>query len=243
MPLDVLTPPATLTITPIPDEALGLVAEVIDGETIVVVLDGDPAGLAYQVRYIGIDTPPNSSTDPWGVVAYETNQKLTNLKVVRLVRDETDFDDDGYLLRHVYVGNELVSLLLVQQGLARVDSTEPNLRFETDLKTAEVNAQEADLGIWGGQPPTPTPGRVLTGTQTITTSVSITPTTAVETTATPETETPEAEPTEGETAEATEEAATSEAEATEEETTVTVTATRTATGTPEPTEEATPENP
>ena len=83
LPVEALTPGFTPTITPIPEEVMGLVVDVIDGDTIAVVLDGDPARQAYQVRYIGIEAPENLSGDPWGVVAYEVNEQLTKLKIVR----------------------------------------------------------------------------------------------------------------------------------------------------------------
>jgi micrococcal nuclease len=159
MSFETVTPiPTTLTtptITPIPDEARGLVVEVIDGDTIAVVMEGDPPSRAYVVRYLGIDAPPNAPDDPWGVVAFETNRKMTNLKVVRLVRDQTDVDDEGRLLRYVYVGDELMSIILAEQGLARANIVEPDTRFELDIGEAEARAKAGSLGLWG-QPPTPT---------------------------------------------------------------------------------------
>lgn len=158
LPPEVLTPSPTLTITPIPDESLGLVVEVIDGDTIAVVLDGDPVERAYEVRYLGIDAPMNVSGDPWGIVAYETNRKLVNLKIVRLVRDETDFDDEGYLLRYVYLDNRMLSIILAEQGLVRANIVEPNTRFETEILDAQTRARTGRLGLWSQRPPTPTPG-------------------------------------------------------------------------------------
>lgn len=152
-----LTPAPTPTITPIPDETLGMVVEVIDGDTIAVVMDGDPMRLAYQVRYIGVDAPPNDVDNPWGVVAYETNHKLANLKVVRLVRDETDFDEDGYLLRYVYAGDMLLNEEIVEQGLAEEDATDPNTRLEAKIQAAEASAKGERLGIWSNKLPTATP--------------------------------------------------------------------------------------
>ena len=147
MSLESLTPAPTPTITPIPDETLGLVVEVIDGDTIAVVMDGDPMKLAYQVRYLGINAPPNDADNPWGVVAYETNRKLANVKVVRLVRDETDFDDEGYLLRYVYAGDTLLNAELVEQGLAEEDAAAPNTRLEAKIQAAEASARGKKLGI------------------------------------------------------------------------------------------------
>jgi endonuclease YncB( thermonuclease family) len=157
VPPEVFTPGPPATITPIPDEVRALVVEVIDGDTITVVMEGDSPNQSYQVRYLGIDAPPNTPSAPWGVVAYETNRKLTNLKVVRLERDQTDFDEEGHLLRYVYVDNQLLSILLAEQGLARANIVEPDTRFEAEVLEAEARARQGNLGLWGSAP-TPTPG-------------------------------------------------------------------------------------
>jgi endonuclease YncB( thermonuclease family) len=201
LPLEILTPSPTVSITPIPDEVLGLVVDVIAGDTIAVVLDGDPASRAYEVRYLGVEAPENAVAEPWGVVAYEVNQELTKLKIVRLVRDETDFDDDGYLLRHVYFDNRLLSLLMAEQGLVRAAVEEPNIRFASEIRAAEQRAREKRLGLWGPRAPTPTSAAnggptaeaddgqtgtptVARPTGTLTTTRAITPVTTAEITAT-----------------------------------------------------------
>lgn len=180
LPLERYTPvstrPISPTITPIPDETIGLVVQVIDGDTVGVVLEGDPPSRVYTVHYLGIDSPPNRPDEPWGVVAYETNHKLTNLKVVRLVRDQTDFENEGQLLRHVYLDKKLMSVVLAEQGLARADSVEPNTRFEEEIRAAEARARTGQLGLWG-QAPTATPGRsepTSTG-EVVTSTVTLSP--------------------------------------------------------------------
>ena len=154
-PLEIFTPGATRTITPMPDEIRGMVVKVIDGDTIAVILDGDPPDQTYLVRYIGIDAPPNTPDEPWGVVAYETNRKMTNFEVVRLVRDKSNFDDEGYLLRYVYIGDELMSIILTERGLARAAIVEPDSLFQAEIEEAEARARDGKLGLWG-KPPTPT---------------------------------------------------------------------------------------
>lgn len=154
MPAEVLTPPPTATITPIPAEALGLVVEVLNGNTIAVVMDGDPPDLAYQVRYLGIEVP--DPTEPWGTVALETNKRLANLKVVRLVRDQTEMDDEGYLLRYVYADGEMLNVALVEQGLAQADVQSPDTEFRSQIEAAEQRARSNEVGLWSGATPTPT---------------------------------------------------------------------------------------
>jgi endonuclease YncB( thermonuclease family) len=205
-------------VTAIPAEAVALVVEVIDGDTITVVMDGDPLQQAYQVRYIGVDAPPNDVSNPWGVVAYETNHQLTNLKVVRLVRDQTDLNEDDQLLRYVYIDDELLSVTLAEQGLVRAAIEEPDTAFAQEILAAEARAREEQLGLWGQQPPTPTAQSATTGVET---SEIITPTIVVTGTAIP---------------------ATSEAEATDE-TPVTTEEAATDEATAEPTAEATNESP
>ena len=159
LPVDSLTPQPSPTMTPIPDEVLGFVVQVLSGDTIAVVLEGDPPALAYEVRYIGVDAPPNAPNDPWGVVAYETNRKMTSLKIVRLVRDEIEQDEEGRLLRHVYVDNQLMSIVLAEQGLVRLASSAAGTQFEADIEAAVAQARSEAIGVWGNARPTPTTSR------------------------------------------------------------------------------------
>jgi len=166
LPLDSLTPSPPPTVTPIPDDVWGLVVEVIDGDTIAVVLDGDTTRQAYEVQYIGIEAPPNLPTNPWGVVAYETNRKMTNLKVVNLVRDQDELDEEGRLRRYVYVNGELLSIILTEQGLAQA-ADDAEGRFAEEIVEAETRAREGELGIWSDSTPTATPTRERS-TETVT---------------------------------------------------------------------------
>lgn len=183
VPATVFTPGPTPTITPIPDIVRALVVNIIDGDTIEVVMDGDPQARTYKVRYLGIEAPPNSPSVPWGVVAFETNLRLTNGKVVRLERDQSEADEEGRLLRYVFVGDKLLSVTLTEQGLARARVTEPDTRFKAEILKAEAQAKTAEAGVWGS-PPTPTPKPTLTQKATLTTTVKATiepQTTAAET--------------------------------------------------------------
>jgi endonuclease YncB( thermonuclease family) len=197
IPVEDLTPAPTPTITPIPDDVRGVVVGVLDGRTITVVMEGDPPDRIYQVRYLGIDAP--SAGGPWGDIAYNTNRKMVGFKVVRLVRDQSNFDDQGYLLRYVYLENELLSIILTEQGLARAAIIPPDTRFETEILEAETRARDGKLGLWGGTPtltPSPAPeteeGTVESGEGTAEPAEAASPTSPTVTT---ESTTPQATPT------------------------------------------------
>lgn len=165
LPTENFTPGPPPSITPIPDEVRGLVVDVVDGDTILVVMDNDPPGLAYQVGYIGVDAPPRSPDNPWGIVAYETNRKLVGMKVVRLVKGEQDMDAEGRLLRYVYLGDELMSIIMAERGLVRAATNDPDPTFREEIQAAEAQAREGRLGLWGALP-TATPGRAGAATPT-----------------------------------------------------------------------------
>ena len=160
---------------------------IIDGNTVLVVMEGDSPNQVYAVKYLGIEAPPPD--DPWGAVARETNRKLTNFKVVRLVRDETNFDDEGFLYRYVYVDDQLLSVLLAEQGLARASVKAPDTRFEDRILEAEAQAKAGKLGLWSGVSPTPTLAPIM-ATEEGTTEIEGTPLTTITLTA----ETPEVAP-------------------------------------------------
>lgn len=184
LPTENFTPGPTPTITPIPDEVRGLVVDVVDGDTILVVMDNDPPGRTYQVRYIGVDAPPRSPDNAWGMVAYETNRKLVGMKVVRLVKGQQDTDAEGRLLRYVYLGDELMSITMAEQGLARATTDGPDTAFREEIMAAEAQAREGRLGLWGPLP-TATPGRIRAATPTQAGTVTATGTPAADETETP----------------------------------------------------------
>jgi len=190
-----VTPTATSTATPIPNESIGTVMDVLDGNTVSVVMRGDSFGQAYTVRYIGIDAQARALTEPWGMVAFEKNRDLTHLKVVRLVRGETEFDEAGNLLRYVYLGDTLVNLFLAEQGLVQVNSAEISTTLRARFEAAETKARADRIGLWGPDP-TPTATRQLpaprtreprptinipTSTPEITGTVTVTAPTTIET--------------------------------------------------------------
>lgn len=91
---------------------MATVVHIIDGDTIDVNLNGE----IVRVRYIGIDAP--ELNEPCGPEASAANAFLVAQQTVRLVKDVSEQDSFGRLLRYVYVGSRFVNAELVKQGLA-----------------------------------------------------------------------------------------------------------------------------
>jgi micrococcal nuclease len=135
--------PALPTATieePHPTEAK--VVRIIDGDTVEV----DIGGMAFEVRYIGIDSP--EAADPLGPEATEANRQLVEYKTVRLVEDTAEVDDFGRLLRYVYVGDLFVNAELTRLGYARAVSYPPNVAHDDLFAEMELEARQAGVGLW-----------------------------------------------------------------------------------------------
>jgi micrococcal nuclease len=129
----------------------GLVSQVVDGDSIRVILED---GLTYSVRYIGMDTPENTSqVEYFGPEATAKNTELVWGKVVTLIKDVSETDRFGRLLRYVLVEDVFVNYELVAQGYANVASFPPDVACIPTFQAAERKAAASKLGLWG-MPPT-----------------------------------------------------------------------------------------
>jgi endonuclease YncB( thermonuclease family) len=145
---------ATLTPIPIPGSTeascvpqdttreSGLVMEVVDGNTILVRLPGGDR----EVRYIGVNVPPLD--EPTGAFAKNANIGLVLQKTVTLIKDVSESNAEGQLLRYVFVGDVFVNYKLVKEGNAEAVSLEPDHACNLTLSTAEDQAVADHLGMW-----------------------------------------------------------------------------------------------
>jgi micrococcal nuclease len=122
-----------------------LVVKVVDGDTIEI--EG-----GQRVRYIGVNTPesvdPRRGVQCFGKEASDKNKELVLGKRVRLVKDVSETDKYGRLLRFVYVDDQFVNDYLVRQGYARVSTYPPDVHFADQFKEAEREAREQERGLW-----------------------------------------------------------------------------------------------
>jgi micrococcal nuclease len=129
---------------------------------VVAVSDGDTIRLenGERVRYLGIDTPEMAGErTPEMAFAQEAarrNQDFVAGKTVRLERDAEDRDHFGRLLRHVWVGDNLVAAELLREGFGFYQLVSPNARYRDRLEAAQSEARATGRGLWSGWP-TPAP--------------------------------------------------------------------------------------
>jgi micrococcal nuclease len=134
-----------------PERELGRarVLRVVDGDTILVRLDGR----RERLRYIGIDTPesvaPDRPVECYGRRAAEENRRLVVGRTVTLAADEERRDRFGRLLAYVRVGDVFVNAELVRRGVATTLEVPPNLRHAARLRALEREARRAGRGLWG----------------------------------------------------------------------------------------------
>ncbi len=138
----------------------------IDGDTVVT-----EAGA--RVRYIGIDAPetrhPRRPPECLGQEAAALNRALVEGERVMLVRDVSDRDRYGRLLRYVYLLDaegrpaRLVNAELVARGLARARFYPPDTGERERILAAQERAIREKRGIWGRPPGGPACPRTARG--------------------------------------------------------------------------------
>ncbi|MGH6663034.1 MAG: thermonuclease family protein [Rhodospirillales bacterium] len=151
--LALLLSPTTAHADALKSGPMARVAEVIDGDTVVL---ASPMMEAKQVRLVGIQAPKlplGRSNFPAWPLAEEAKQSLAALtlgKEVRLSFGGTDKDRHGRLLAHLHAGDGAwVQGTLLEAGLARVYSFADNRALVAEMLKLEADARAAKRGIWG----------------------------------------------------------------------------------------------
>lgn len=141
-------PPTETVASPIATATSSLgswatVIRVIDGDTIEVVI----AETTERVRYIGMDTPERG--DFFFSEATEANSQLVAEQDVLLVKDVSERDRYGRLLRYVYLADgRFVNAELVKQGFAMIATFPPDVAHQDLFLELEREARAAGRGLW-----------------------------------------------------------------------------------------------
>lgn len=121
-----------------------VVLNVIDGDTIEV----DLGGREYRLRYIGVDTPERD--EPYYAEATAVNRQLVAGQSVILVKDVSETDQYGRLLRYVYLPDgTFVNAELLRQGMARRVTFPPDVAQQAYFGQVQEAARQAGRGLWG----------------------------------------------------------------------------------------------
>lgn len=154
--------PETKTSTPrpespyscIPDseKEIGLVTNIVDGDTIDAIINGEE----QRIRYIGMDTP--ETEEGFGPKATAFNASLVMNKIITLYKDVSETDRYGRLLRYVFVDNLFVNHELVREGYAQPATYPPDVACASLFSEAQGHARANNLGLWQAAPlPTGSP--------------------------------------------------------------------------------------
>lgn len=176
LPTDTTLP--SLEPTSIPSRPTASVVNVIDGDTIDILIDGQ----VWRVRYIGIDSP--ESGQPNSDFAMNANLALVEGQTVSLEQDVSITDRFGRLLLYVYLADgTFVNSELVRLGAATAKAYPPDTRYQALFAEKQADAENAGVGIWSISTPLPTdtstptstsmPTEVLPSTQIAVTNVVI----------------------------------------------------------------------
>ena len=149
-------PTATSVSTPssgqLPAGESAQVVRVIDGDTLVVALDG----AEDTVRLLGIDAPELGDAGGQAALADQASAALSALVgdgAVTLIEGAEPRDDGGRLLRHVARGVLVFSVELARQGWVRAHEYTPNTLLFGAIADAQREARAAARGLWA--PPVP----------------------------------------------------------------------------------------
>ena len=126
------------------------IVSVIDGDTIVVEVQNQ----TETVRLLGVDTPetvhPNKPVKCFGPEASAfTKATLAKGSTVKLMRDVEPRDRFQRLLVYLFLADgTLFNQLLIDRGLARTLSIEPNTAFASQFAKNESSAKDRRVGLW-----------------------------------------------------------------------------------------------
>jgi endonuclease YncB( thermonuclease family) len=131
------------------------VKHVIDGDTILL-------ETGEHVRYLGMDAPEfGHDGEPNEFMAVESsqfNRASVSKRGVRLEFDQERIDHHGRLLAYVFLEDgDMVNVLLVRKGLARVLVVKPNLKYFQILLDSQRMAMSEKTGLWSKTTERPEP--------------------------------------------------------------------------------------
>lgn len=134
-----------------PSPNLISVIRVVDGDTIVVTING----AEEKVRLIGVNTPetvdPRKTVECFGREASDFSKSILSSARVRLEADPSQGDRDKYgrLLRYVFLADGVnFNLRLIEGGYAYEYTYRLPYKYQKEFKQAQKEAELNQRGLW-----------------------------------------------------------------------------------------------
>jgi len=137
---------------------VGIVSRVVDGDTIVVTINGTEE----KIRFIGVNTPESvgrysKKPQPYGKEASAYTKAQLDGKTVYLQKDVSDRDKYGRLLRYVWLEEpdkskleeQMFNAILIKEGYGSVMTYPPDVKYSKTFVGIEKKARENNKGLWG----------------------------------------------------------------------------------------------
>ena len=121
---------------------LAEVRQVFDGDTIEVVI----SGVSFPVKYIGVEAPDMESV--FGEDASAINRTLVEGRVVWLYPDVSERNEEGHLLRYVFVDNVFVNYEVLRLGYAAAVDVPPDTSCSMLFVETAQGAKNESQGLW-----------------------------------------------------------------------------------------------
>jgi len=96
-----------------------------------------------------MNTPEIETKECFSAEALEVNKNLVLGKEIKLVKDASETDKYGRLLRFVYVDDTLVDDYLVKNGAAKIMTVPPDIEDKDLFLQSQNYAKKNKLGMWG----------------------------------------------------------------------------------------------
>jgi len=141
----------TSSVVPNPstsDTDIYKVTKIVDGDTLDIET-GD------RIRLICIDTPEVG--EYYYEEASDYLERLVLGEDIELVKDISETDRYGRLLRYIYLDGDFINEKMVKQGYAKAYPYSPDTSLCPLIEDAEDYAKSHNLGIWAEQEPDQTP--------------------------------------------------------------------------------------
>ena len=127
------------------------IVRVIDGDTVIVRIDGKNETL----RLIGINTPetvdPRRPVECFGIEASNKAKEILTGKSFRLEADDIvgQRDEYGRLLRYLFLEDGTnFNKMMINEGYAYEYTFDLPYKYQDEFKQAEKEAREAKVGLW-----------------------------------------------------------------------------------------------